>query len=215
MAFVGGEVVKPLANALPQVVGVSFPGFAQEVLESVEDLLNRVQVGRIGGQEQPMCASGFNGVSHRLALAASQIIEHDHIAGAKRRRQELFDVAAEYLTIDRPVDHAWAPIRSWRRAARKVVVRQCSWGNLAYNRWPRRLQLRKGALIRLSNQARWPFRLIGRCRPILLAATLPVARSRWDHFTTLETLTPNVPAACRQLMPVRTPATIRCRKSQE
>jgi len=128
LAFVGGEFVEQLANALEQVVGVSFPGFAQEVLEFGKDLLDRVQAGRVGGQEQPMCASGFNGVSHRLALVASQIIEHDHIAGAKRRHQELFDVAAEYLTIDRPVDHAWASIRSWRRAMRIVVVPPVSMG---------------------------------------------------------------------------------------
>jgi hypothetical protein len=40
-----------------------------------------------------------------------------------------------------------------------------------------------------------------RCRhpPICLAATLPLARRRCDHFTTLATLTPNSAAVFRQV----------------
>lgn len=53
-----------------------------------------------------MRASGFDGVSHRLAFVTAQIVEHDDIAGPKRRHQELFDVAAEYFPIDRSIDHA-------------------------------------------------------------------------------------------------------------
>ena len=92
---------------MPQVVDISFPGFAQEVFELGEDLFDRVQVGRVGGQEQPVRASGFDGVSHRLAFVASQIVEHDDIAGPKRWHQELLDVTPEYFTIDRPIDHTW------------------------------------------------------------------------------------------------------------
>jgi hypothetical protein len=51
--------------------------------------------------------------------------------------------------------------------------------------------------------------------PIRLAAALPVARNRCDHFTTLATLTLNIFATARQLSPAATLATTRSRKSSE
>ena len=42
-----------------------------------------------------------------------------------------------------------------------------------------------------------------------------MARWRCDHFTTLATLTMNVPATARQVWPEATAATTRSRKSKE
>ena len=50
--------------------------------------------------------------------------------------------------------------------------------------------------------------------PIGLAAALPVARSRCDHFTTLATLTSNSAATARQDLPPATDATTRSRGSR-
>jgi hypothetical protein len=48
-----------------------------------------------------------------------------------------------------------------------------------------------------------------------LAAALPLARQRCDHFTTLATLTPNSAAVARQVRPLATELTTRSRKSCE
>jgi hypothetical protein len=48
-----------------------------------------------------------------------------------------------------------------------------------------------------------------------LAAALPVARQRFDHFTTLATLTPNSAVVARQVRPLATEATTRLRRSYE
>ena len=69
--------------------------------------------------------------------------------------------------------------------------------------------------MRANSQARSPASANGRCPPIRLAAALPVARNRCDHFTTLATLTSNRFATDRQLSPAVTPATTRSRKSKE
>jgi hypothetical protein len=55
------------------------------------------------------------------------------------------------------------------------------------------------------------------CRhpPICLAAALPLARQRCDHFTTLATLTPNSAAVARQVRPLATELTTRSRRSCE
>jgi hypothetical protein len=51
--------------------------------------------------------------------------------------------------------------------------------------------------------------------PICLAAALPVARQRCDHFTTLATLTPNSAAVARHVRPDTTEPTTRSRRSCE
>jgi hypothetical protein len=51
--------------------------------------------------------------------------------------------------------------------------------------------------------------------PIGLAAALPVARNRCDHFTALATLTPKLDATSRQERPDTTAPATRSRKSDE
>jgi hypothetical protein len=69
--------------------------------------------------------------------------------------------------------------------------------------------------IRANSHARSPISRNGRQPPIGLAAALPLARQRCDHFTTLATLTPNSAAVARQVRPLATEATTRSRKSCE
>ena len=69
---------------------------------------------------------------------ASEVVEHDDIAALECRHQELLDIGSEALAIDRAVENAGASIRSMRKAARKVIVRQWPWGAEATRRWSRR-----------------------------------------------------------------------------
>ena len=54
-----------------------------------------------------------------------------------------------------------------------------------------------------------------RCPPVRPGTTEPVRASSCDHFTTLETATPNRSATTRQVDPKRTAATTRSRRSVE
>jgi hypothetical protein len=80
--------------------GSSLP---KQVLEFGEDLLDRVQVGGVfWEQEQP--AAGFSdGLADRRAFVAAEVV-HDHqVAGLERRYQNLFDISAEPLCVDRTI----------------------------------------------------------------------------------------------------------------
>ena len=80
--------------------------FSHEMFQLGEDLLDGVQIGRVGGQEYSLGAGGANGVSHRLAFMASQIVERDNVAWPQCRNKNLLDISKEPLAIDRAVEHA-------------------------------------------------------------------------------------------------------------
>ena len=67
--------------AAQTVSTVARGGFAQQVLELGEDLLDRVQIGRVFRQEEELGAGGADGVAHRLALVAAEIVHDDDVAG--------------------------------------------------------------------------------------------------------------------------------------
>jgi hypothetical protein len=57
------------------------PALRSKVFSFAKDLLDRLQVGAVGRQEQQMRASFADGSSDRLAFVAAQIVEHDDVAG--------------------------------------------------------------------------------------------------------------------------------------
>jgi hypothetical protein len=69
--------------------------------------------------------------------------------------------------------------------------------------------------MRSNNQSRCASRDRPRLPPIGKAAAVPVDRCRCDHFTTLETLTPNNSAVSRHVRPNSTDAATRSRRSFE
>ncbi len=81
-------------------------GFAQQGLELCEDLLDRVEVGRVGRQEEELGAGGADGAADGLAFVAAEIVHDDDVAGLERRDEELLDIGAEALAVDRPVEDA-------------------------------------------------------------------------------------------------------------
>ncbi len=83
----------------------SLLGFAQQVFELREDLLDRIEIGAVGRQEPD---SGPGPADHRadgFAFMAAKIVHHDDVAGLQGWDQHLRNMKAGDLAIDRPVEH--------------------------------------------------------------------------------------------------------------
>jgi hypothetical protein len=51
-----------------------------QVFEFGEDLLDRIEVGTVGRQEQQMRSSGADGIAGGLAFVTAEIVENDYLA---------------------------------------------------------------------------------------------------------------------------------------
>src|SRR5690606_33605580 len=82
-----------------------------------EDLLDWVEVGRVGRQEEAPCPGSSDSRADSLALVRAEIVHDDDVAGFQRRHQGLLDVGPEGLPIDRPIDEAGRldPVDAQRR----------------------------------------------------------------------------------------------------
>jgi hypothetical protein len=69
-AFRRGEAVEQLADGGANGIEVSGRGVAQQMLELGEDLLDRVEVGRVFGQEEQL----GSGAADRLANGGSLVV---------------------------------------------------------------------------------------------------------------------------------------------
>jgi hypothetical protein len=103
-------------------------GLAQAVLELGEEHLDRVQVRRVLRQEEELGARSPEDPSDGAAHVRTEVVHDDDVAGAQGRDKDLVDVKAESFAIDRAIDPS---TRSWRRAARNVMVVQRPCGTLA------------------------------------------------------------------------------------
>ena len=68
--------------------------------------------------------AGLNCLAHAADLVRTEVVQHDHVAGRKRRREERLDIGQER----RSVEHEGATRPEMRRPQRNVVVCQCPWG---------------------------------------------------------------------------------------
>lgn len=82
--------------------------FTHEVFEFGEDLLDWIEVGAVGRQEQQLGPDTADRLADGGPLVASQIVHDDDVAGRERRQQELLDVIGKALAIDRLIEHAWS-----------------------------------------------------------------------------------------------------------
>jgi hypothetical protein len=101
-------------------------GVSQQVLKFGEDLLDRVQVGGVFGQQEQPATCGPDCVADGRAFVTAEVI-HDHqITGMERRPKDLFDIGPEPLAVDRAIQQPgrFDPVVSQRRAAMKVIVLQ-------------------------------------------------------------------------------------------
>jgi hypothetical protein len=82
----------------------AFGGLAQGVFELGEEHLDRIEVGRVLGQEEELGTSGPERLTDGAAAMGSEIIHNDDVAWSQRRDEDLVDVLAEGLAIDRAID---------------------------------------------------------------------------------------------------------------
>ena len=81
-------------------------GFAEQVLELGEDLLDRVQVRRVGREEQQPCPGSADGLADGGPLVAREVVHDDDVAGRECRHEALLDIGGEAVPVDRLVEHA-------------------------------------------------------------------------------------------------------------
>jgi hypothetical protein len=100
------EGIEQFADTLPCCFDGSLGGFSQEQFELGEHLFDRVQVGRVGRQEQEPGSGRADRLADGGTLVAAQIVHDNDIAGRQRRDQELGDIGGEAFAVDRPVEYA-------------------------------------------------------------------------------------------------------------
>ena len=93
------------ADGFPNALRGSLLGFSRQLFELCEDLLDRIEVGRILRQEEAPRAAGANGFGDRRALVGAQIVHDNDVAWFQGRRQNLLDIGEETLAVDRPIEH--------------------------------------------------------------------------------------------------------------
>jgi hypothetical protein len=82
-----------LSDSVGDGVERSRRGFSDEAFEFGEDLLDRVEVGRVSGKKQETRPDGLDGVSHRFSFVGAEVVEDHDVAWLEGRDKELFDIA--------------------------------------------------------------------------------------------------------------------------
>jgi hypothetical protein len=72
-AFVVSEALEDRPNAPPSGVDGSFLGLAQEGLELGKDLLDGIEIGTIGREEEELGADSMQSNAHCMVLVASEV----------------------------------------------------------------------------------------------------------------------------------------------
>ena len=109
---------------MTDVVDGAFLGDAHAVLYLGEGLLDRIEVWRVWRQIPESGASGLDQTAERGRFVTAEIIHNDDVARLQRWQQELLDIGAEALCVDRPVEQAGSGKAVMTNAPRKVIVRQ-------------------------------------------------------------------------------------------
>ena len=100
------EVLEKVANATPHAIDSALFGLSKQGFELCEDLLDRVEVGAVGRQEEEPGARGADRLPDSGSLVGAEIIHDDNVAGLERWHQQLLDIGTEAFAVDRPVDDA-------------------------------------------------------------------------------------------------------------
>src|ERR1700733_4079517 len=75
-------------------------------LTDVTDLLDRVEIGGVFGQEDEAGSDSSDGLPHLLALVGAEIVEDDDVARLEGRCEELLDIGAEAFAVNGAVEQA-------------------------------------------------------------------------------------------------------------
>ena len=109
------------------VVGAGL-GAAEELLDLGEGLLDRVEVGGVGGERQEASPASLNGRAHGRAVMRAEIVGHDDLARAQRWREEVLDIAHEARGRHRAVEpQARADAVEGQRSNDGLVLAAIGW----------------------------------------------------------------------------------------
>ena len=96
----GCDLSKGVANCGDKFIRSSRFGAAQQRFDLAPHLFNRIEVRRVGGQEECFGTCGFDEFESRIAFVGSQIVHDDQIAG-QQRKQEVYPAENhEPMTMD-------------------------------------------------------------------------------------------------------------------
>jgi hypothetical protein len=104
-AFIGQEEPERGSDQLADLIKRARPRGAEERFEFGEGLFDRVEVRAVGRQELQEGAGLLNRDADLRVLVRGQVVEHDDIARAQRRDQNLLDVGAERVGVDGTIEH--------------------------------------------------------------------------------------------------------------
>jgi len=76
------------------------------VFELGEDLLDGIEVGTVGRQEEELGPGGSDSLADGLALVAAEIVHHHEIAWLEDGNEDLLDIGEEGFAVDRSVNDA-------------------------------------------------------------------------------------------------------------
>ena len=98
-------MIQEFADCAPS--GFDRPGLggADAVLELGEELLDRIEVGAVGGQKDQMRPGLADLATYPDLLVAAEIVENHHVAWPQAWNQKALDIQAEECAVDGPVDH--------------------------------------------------------------------------------------------------------------
>ena len=91
---------------MPQGIHGAFGRFTQQGFELGKELLDWIEVGRVGRQVEQRCARGLDGLAYAQHLVSAEIIQHDDVAWRKAGHEDLLDIGQERVAVHGPVDHA-------------------------------------------------------------------------------------------------------------
>ena len=105
-ALVWADNVDQRAELSPNFFDGAWLCRAHEVLELGEELLDWVQVGAIGWQEDQMSPCGPDGTLCAVPLVAAEVIENVDVACGQGRHEHLLDIGCEQFAINWTIDHS-------------------------------------------------------------------------------------------------------------
>lgn len=88
---------------LDDLIEAARPRRAEESFQFGECEFDRIEVGTVGRQELEARAARFHGCPYVGLFVRREIVEHDHISGLERGREDLFDIRQERRVIDRSI----------------------------------------------------------------------------------------------------------------
>ena len=105
LALVGAEAVEERPDGGPERVFGPRGSFPEQRLQLGEELLDRVQVRRVGWEVEHAGPHGPDRLLDPGHLVSGQIVHHNDIVRFEFRREHLSDVGAERLARPWPIQH--------------------------------------------------------------------------------------------------------------